>query len=206
MAAEPIALEPVDSVQVTTLVDNVTDILLADTGPAHRAPFTLATEGHVLRAEHGFSCLVEITKGERTTRVLFDAGISTDGLVENMRRLELSPHDIDIDRAQPRALGPHHGMHGLAGELGHRALPVLLHPEFWNRRRVAIPGREAIELPSTSRSALEGAGFAIVEEQQPSFLLDGSLLVTGEVDRTTEFEQGSATTRPTGTGSGSPIP
>lgn len=29
-----------------------------------------------------------------------------------------------------------------------------------------------------------------MEQRQPSFLLDGSLLVTGEVDRTTEFEQG----------------
>ena len=193
MAAEPIALEPVDSVQVITLVDNVTDILLADTGPAHRAPLTLATEGNILRAEHGFSCLVTITKGEQATRVLFDTGISPDGLVENMRRLELSPHDIDIIVLSHGHWDHTTGMHGLAGELGRPDLPVLLHPEFWNRRRVAIPGREAIELPSTSRSALEGAGFAIVEEQQPSFLLDGSLLVTGEVDRTTEFEQGSAT-------------
>jgi 7,8-dihydropterin-6-yl-methyl-4-(beta-D-ribofuranosyl)aminobenzene 5'-phosphate synthase len=54
----------------------------------------------------------------------------------------------------------------------------------------ALPGREPVELPSTSKGALEGAGFEIVEQQQPSFLLDGSLLVTGEVDRTTEFEQG----------------
>ena len=52
------------------------------------------------------------------------------------------------------------------------------------------PGPRAVELPSTSRPALEGAGFEIVEQQQPSFLLDGSLLVTGEVDRTTEFEHG----------------
>jgi 7,8-dihydropterin-6-yl-methyl-4-(beta-D-ribofuranosyl)aminobenzene 5'-phosphate synthase len=29
-----------------------------------------------------------------------------------------------------------------------------------------------------------------VEERQPSFLLDGSVLITGEVDRTTEFETG----------------
>ena len=33
-------------------------------------------------------------------------------------------------------------------------------------------------------------GFAIVEERQPSFLLDGAVLITGEVDRTTEFEIG----------------
>ena len=55
---------------------------------------------------------------------------------------------------------------------------------------MALPGRDPIELPSTSRRALEGAGFEIVEQQQPSFLLDGSLLVTGEVERTTEFERG----------------
>ncbi len=67
---------------------------------------------------------------------------------------------------------------------------MLIHPDFWSRRRIALPGREPAELPSTSRRALEGAGFEIVEQRQPSFLLDGSLLVTGEVDRTTEFERG----------------
>ena len=49
-----------------------------------------------------------------------------------------------------------------------------------SRSRALAPG----DLPTTSRSALEGAGFEIVEEQQPSFLLDGSVLVTGEVDHT----------------------
>jgi 7,8-dihydropterin-6-yl-methyl-4-(beta-D-ribofuranosyl)aminobenzene 5'-phosphate synthase len=33
-------------------------------------------------------------------------------------------------------------------------------------------------------------GFVIVEERQPSFLLDGAVLITGDVDRTTEFEAG----------------
>ena len=187
---EPIALQPVDALTVTTLVDNFTDVLLADSGPAKRAPFALATEGAVLRAEHGFSCLVAVTKGARTTRILFDAGITEDGLVENMRRLELLPGDIDIVVLSHGHWDHTMGMHGLAAALGRSELPVLLHPEFWSRRRVALPGREPIELPSTSRGALAGAGFEVVEEQQPSFLLDGSLLVTGEVDRTTEFERG----------------
>ena len=190
MTLEPIALEPVDAVTVTTLVDNVTDALLVDAGPAKRAPLALAAAGSVLRAEHGFSCLVTISKAARTTRVLFDAGITTDGLIENMLRLELSPHDIDIIVLSHGHWDHTTGMHGLAAALGRTQLPVVLHPEFWNRRRVALPGREPIELPSTSRSALDGAGFDVVERQQPSFLLDGSLLVTGEVDRTTEFERG----------------
>ena len=69
-------------------------------------------------------------------------------------------------------------------------MPVLIHPEFWTRRRIAFPGRDPVELPTTSKEALRGAGFEIVEQRRPSFLLDGSLLVTGEVDRTTEFEHG----------------
>jgi 7,8-dihydropterin-6-yl-methyl-4-(beta-D-ribofuranosyl)aminobenzene 5'-phosphate synthase len=200
---EPIALEPVDSLTVTTLVDNVTDMLLVDEGPAKRAPLELSAypsmearfleggrTGDALRAEHGFSCLVTIEKSGRAVRVLFDAGLSPDGLVENMRRLGLSARDIDIVVLSHGHWDHTTGMDGLVGELGRTQVPVLIHPEFWSRRRLALPGRDPIELPSTSRSALRGAGFEIVEQRQPSFLLDGSLLVTGEVDRTTEFEQG----------------
>jgi len=200
---ESVALEPVDSLTVTTLVDNVTDLLLADEGPATRWPIARAVEprvparflepgltGDALRAEHGFSCLVTIEKGDRAVRVLFDAGLTPDGLVENMRRLELSPRDIDIIVLSHGHWDHTTGMDGLVRELGRATVPVLIHPEFWTRRRLALPGREPVELPSTSKPALEGAGFEIVEQEQPSFLLDGSLLVTGEVDRTTEFEQG----------------
>ena len=63
---ETIALEPVDALTVTMLVDNVTDSLLADQGPAKRpsmgASPRIATRFAVggdtddaLRAEHGFS-------------------------------------------------------------------------------------------------------------------------------------------------------
>jgi hypothetical protein len=39
-------------------------------------------------------------------------------------------------------------------------------------------------------AAIEDAGFALIEDRQPSFLLGGVLLVTGEVPRTTAFETG----------------
>jgi 7,8-dihydropterin-6-yl-methyl-4-(beta-D-ribofuranosyl)aminobenzene 5'-phosphate synthase len=200
---DAISLEPVDALTVTTLVDNVTDLLLVDQGPAKRHSLKHAVDpsvparfleggltGDALRAEHGFSCLVTVEKGDHKTRVLFDAGLTPDGLVENMRRLELSPHDIDIIVLSHGHWDHTTGMDGLVRELGRPNVPVLIHPDFWSRRRIALPGIDPIELPSTSKPALEGAGFEIVEQQQPSFLLDGSLLVTGEVDRTTTFETG----------------
>lgn len=199
-------LQPVDSVHVTTLVDNVSDALLLDSGPAKRVG--LASSGAIPRipaptleggetvdallAEHGFSALVTVRSGERDRRILFDAGMTPDGLIENMRRLDLSPKDIDVVVMSHGHFDHTTGVSGFVRAVGRTNLPVIIHPDFWTRRRIAIPGRDAIELPSTSRSALNGAGFEIIEERAPSFLLDGAVLITGEVDRTTEFERGFA--------------
>jgi 7,8-dihydropterin-6-yl-methyl-4-(beta-D-ribofuranosyl)aminobenzene 5'-phosphate synthase len=91
---------------ITTLVDNVTDILALDERPAIRAPIDSrpprvpppVIEGgqtlDALRAEPGFAALVTISEDGREHRVPFDTGISPDGLIENMRRLQGSPHDI----------------------------------------------------------------------------------------------------------------
>jgi 7,8-dihydropterin-6-yl-methyl-4-(beta-D-ribofuranosyl)aminobenzene 5'-phosphate synthase len=67
---------------------------------------------------------------------------------------------------------------------------MTVHPLVWTRRRLAVPGTDGVELPTLSRSALEAEGFEVVERRQPSLLVDGCVLVTGEVDRTTDFERG----------------
>ena len=199
---EPIPLEPVEAVTVTTLVDNVVDVLLPDTGPARRpkrdnAAVSVATleEGRAWSspvAEHGFSALVDVrlASGARH-RVLFDTGVSPDGMVENMARLDLSPADVDIVVCSHGHFDHTTGLDGFIRRVGRTNVPVLVHPEFWARRRLTIAGRDPFEFPTTSRRALVDAGFEILERPQPSFLCDRSVLVTGEVDRTTEFETGS---------------
>ncbi len=197
-----IPLEPVDSLTITTLVDNLTDVFMPDQGPARRFPFTAATvprhrvgtlDGEVLqqlRGEHGFSALLTIGKNGREHRILFDTGVSPDGLVENMRLLEISPLDVEVIVLSHGHFDHTTGLDGFVRAVGRTNLPVLIHPEFWRRRRIRLPGREPFELPTTSRPALEGAGFQIVADVQPSFLFEHSLLVTGEIDRTTDFERG----------------
>jgi 7,8-dihydropterin-6-yl-methyl-4-(beta-D-ribofuranosyl)aminobenzene 5'-phosphate synthase len=133
---------------------------------------------------------VRVEKDGRERTLLFDTGVSPTGMVENMRRLGLSLQDVELIVLSHGHWDHVTGMEGVARAIGRRRLPVLIHPEFWSRRRIRFPGLDPAELPSASRSALEGAGFEIVEERQPSFLLDGSVLITGEVDRTTEFETG----------------
>ncbi len=201
-----IELEPVDRIQLTILMDNVTDPLLVDQdrvtrlnwpkallGAVPRAASRTSPDGGVpdaLVAEPGFSALVRLWRGERERTLLFDTGVSPGGVVENMQRLGISPSEIEVIVLSHGHWDHVTGMEGLVRSLGRTQLPVMIHPEFWSRRRIRFPGLEPTELPATSRQALEGMGFQIVEERQPSFLLDHAALVTGEVDRSTEFETG----------------
>ena len=45
----------------------------------------------LLRAEHGFSALIEVRIGVAVRRVLYDAGATPDGLVGNLDRLGIDP-------------------------------------------------------------------------------------------------------------------
>jgi 7,8-dihydropterin-6-yl-methyl-4-(beta-D-ribofuranosyl)aminobenzene 5'-phosphate synthase len=203
----PIHLEPVDAVHVTTLMDNVSDMLLVNEGPARRvglatppdnAPTTPAAfidGGRVvdpLRAEHGFSAFVTVVNGASRRNVLFDTGLSPDGMVGNMRRLGVDPGDAEAVVLSHGHFDHTTGLAGFVQAVGRRNVPVVIHPEFWSRRRLAIPGREPFEMPVTSRRAIVDAGFDIIEERRPSFVLGESVLITGEVDRTTPFEKGFA--------------
>ena len=196
-----IDLEPVDEVVVTTLMDNVTDNLMTDQGPARRfgrgrgphRPSATTIDGQVpdaLIAEHGFSVLVTVTKAGHEHTFLFDAGTSPDGVTENMRRLGIDPSLIEAIVCSHGHFDHTAGIDGLIRVLGRTNLPVLIHPHFWRRRRLQLPGREPLEIPSTSPRALDEAGFDIIEERQPSFLFGRSVLITGEVARTTGYEPG----------------
>jgi 7,8-dihydropterin-6-yl-methyl-4-(beta-D-ribofuranosyl)aminobenzene 5'-phosphate synthase len=202
---EVLPLEPVDELSVLTVCDNTMDLLLPDEGPATRLSMagmgrdTPMLQAPVLQegkvpdaplAQHGFSALVEIRKGGQAHRLLFDTGLTPAGCVENLLRLGQDPARIEAIVCSHGHFDHTTGLSGLIGRLGRANLPVLIHPEFWTRRRLAIPGQEPFELPTTSRRALDDAGFDVIEQQQPSFLYDRSVLITGEVDRVTSFEKG----------------
>jgi 7,8-dihydropterin-6-yl-methyl-4-(beta-D-ribofuranosyl)aminobenzene 5'-phosphate synthase len=194
-----VTLPESDEVTVTTMVDNSFDALLASGGGVTRAPLGAGrvaarqfADGETvagLRAEHGFSALVTVRSGSSSSTLLFDTGASPDALAVNAERL-----GIDVGGLQGVVLSHGHydhagGFDGLARLRGRSGLPLTVHPAVWTRRRLALPGGRDLEMPTLSRGALEREGFGVVERRQPS-LLAGGILITGEVDRVTEFERG----------------
>jgi 7,8-dihydropterin-6-yl-methyl-4-(beta-D-ribofuranosyl)aminobenzene 5'-phosphate synthase len=133
----------------------------ATLGAGPPRPAVLMTGGQVpdaLIAEHGFSMLVTVTKAGTEHRFLFDAGTSPDGVTENMRRLDIDPSSIEAIVCSHGHFDHTTGLDGLIRVLGPVNMPVLIHPHFWRRRRLQLPGREPRELPTTSRRA-GGQGF-----------------------------------------------
>ncbi len=200
-AVDPITLEPVDEVVVTMLMDNSYDGLLTDLGPAERrglvktpaAPSSVMIDGETrpgLVAEHGFSALVTVRRADRTHTLLFDTGISPNGMADNMERLGVDASDIEVVVLSHGHFDHAGGLEGLAGLRRRSGLPIVVHPLVWSRRRLAVPEMPTVELPTVSKRSLEQEGFEVIERRQRSLVLDGSVLVTGEVDRTTDFETG----------------
>jgi 7,8-dihydropterin-6-yl-methyl-4-(beta-D-ribofuranosyl)aminobenzene 5'-phosphate synthase len=134
--------------------------------------------------------LVTVRRGPRSTTLLFDTGLSPDAMTVNADRL-----GIDLGAVVAVVMSHGHfdhagGLAGLAGKRGVRSLPMVVHPLVWTNRRLAVPGREAELLPTLSKRALESEGLEVIERRVPSLLVDGCVLITGEIDRTTDYERG----------------
>ncbi len=194
-----VSLVPADWLEVTILVDNQIDALLPGDetvrrrgwGPATYNPLLDAPEVITsMKAEHGFSALVTLGRGDAKHTLLFDTGVSPDGMVENMDRLEIRPVDVEALVLSHGHFDHTGGIQGLTDRLGKQNLPLLAHPHAYRQRRMAPPEGEPLPLPPPSRAALEGAGFEVIDAADPALLLDGCLLITGEVPRVTSFEEG----------------
>jgi 7,8-dihydropterin-6-yl-methyl-4-(beta-D-ribofuranosyl)aminobenzene 5'-phosphate synthase len=186
-----VELKTVDNIDVRIVIDNALDILAATTEVAARNPMSYEwSQDAQLRAEHGYSLLVTVRDGDWRETILYDAGLGKDTVLHNLAVLG---EDLGSIRAVVLSHGhaDHHGgLEGFARRLGKRRMPFVLHPDALLDRRVVFPTGVEIHMPGPAKSALQNEGWDVIEERTPTLLLDGRVMVTGQVTRTTEFEKG----------------
>ena len=189
MATMP--LREVDKVEILTVLDNTIDMLMAGTPQAKRFPLPPdALTRESLVAEHGFAALVTVSSSNTSESLLFDAGLSKNGLTHNIDVLEVRPKELHTIVLSHGHADHIQGLMGLVERLGERKMPLLLHPDAFLERKVVFPDGHELRLPPPDRRVLSHEGIEFIEERGPSYLLGSLVLVTGESHRATSFEQG----------------
>jgi len=181
-------LRQADRLEVTVIVDNYTDLTLVDSTETFKRA-VLSPPAAPL-AEHGLSCLLRVFADSEEHAVLMDTGMSPVCLLHNADFL-----NVDFSKIDSVVLSHGHCDHfgGLFAVLSRApgGLPLVLHPDAFLRRRVNIPITGHLrESPVLKEDALRKAGAVLHKVTGPSTLASDLVLVSGEVERVTDFEKG----------------
>ncbi len=184
-------LRPVDSLGVTIVVDNAIDILLPSDERVHRAPMTRDwSEKTQLIAEHGYSLLLTLRHQGASKSILYDAGLSRGTAAHNLDVLGIKLADLDAMALSHGHADHHGGLEGLIQKTGRKKLPLVLHPDAWRERKIVLPSGAEWHMPPPNKRALERQDVWVLEDRGPTLMLGDTAIVTGQVERVTDFEKG----------------
>ncbi len=195
-------LKEIDSAEIVVLTDNYSDLFLTDTPQAKRmlAPPPLAP-----MSEPGLSILIKTTSGKDSHTILLDTGISGTCLLHNARVLPSSiPAMTGAVKARLEDIESVVLSHGHFDHYGgliplleetKKSFPVYLHPDAFVPRRVAVTPEFAVPLPAMDEAAARKAGAEFIKNKGPVSVAADSVLLSGEVQRQVDFEQGMPNTQ-----------
>jgi 7,8-dihydropterin-6-yl-methyl-4-(beta-D-ribofuranosyl)aminobenzene 5'-phosphate synthase len=187
------SLKEIENAEVTCLVDNSVDILLQNTNSAYRPSLDENWFMHPLIAEHGFCAAINIEINGKEHRILFDSGLGPLTAIHNAKVLGFDLSLCELVISSHGHIDHAGGLVNIGKNIEARRkqkIPLVLHKDAFRNRMVKLKDNRTINLPSPNKSDLIRAGYYLVEKQSPSLWVEDSILVTGEIPRTSDFEKG----------------
>jgi 7,8-dihydropterin-6-yl-methyl-4-(beta-D-ribofuranosyl)aminobenzene 5'-phosphate synthase len=186
-------LREVDGIEVTTLMDNYVDVLLRSSNGVTRPPLAIGGEipADTMLAEHGLSLLITVKKGAESHRILFDCGYSKVGVPHNVGILGIDLGQLEVIVLSHGHMDHTGALYPIVQSLG-RSIPLILHPDaFLSPRYFGLEDGRKLLFPQTlSRQDMESSGIEVIERRNPSLVAGGTIAVSGEIERVTDFEKG----------------
>ena len=187
-------LTDIDSAEITCLVDNSVDVLLPNTKVAYRPSLDENWFVHPLMAEHGFCAAIKLEVNGTEHRLLFDSGLDPLAASHNAEVLGLDLSCCELVISSHGHIDHAGGLLNIRKKINEekqkQKLPLVLHEDAFRNRLVKFQDDRTINLPAPNRADLIEAGYNLVEKQSQSLWIEDSILVTGEIPRTNDFEKG----------------
>jgi 7,8-dihydropterin-6-yl-methyl-4-(beta-D-ribofuranosyl)aminobenzene 5'-phosphate synthase len=202
-----LSIDQVAQVTITILMDNFTDLLLANSANAKRQPLIMNEKIKLPPpiAEHGFSALVHIDKVNqdgidtnlRGCSFLFDAGVSENGVSINADRLGIDLEHIDGIILSHGHFDHFTGLHSIIKKIRSKRSDFIMnlytHPDAFLRRWLVLPDGKRARMPVLDEKQLEQLGVKVQKDSSVKILPGDNnplFLITGEIPRETIFEKG----------------
>ena len=190
---EKVMLKAVDRVEILTLIDNYIDVLLPSTDVVTRPPLSIEgkVKGDTFLAEHGLSLLVTVCQGEDKHTILLDTGYTKVGVLHNMEQMGIDVKEIETIVLSHGHMDHTGSLNAILDKMPGR-IPLVVHPgAFVYPRYTRQPDGAKNLWPRTLvKDDLEQKNVEMVESESPTLIADDMIMVTGTVERTTEFEKG----------------
>ena len=197
------AIQEIEQISITILMDNSTDLLLKNSEHAVRPPL-VRNERFVLPppvAEHGFSAMVNILRHNQSVSnsFLFDTGVSENGVVHNADILGLDFGKINGIILSHGHLDHFAGLVNIVKRISSSRkastnnIDLFTHPDAFLRRWEIFPDGSRVKSPVLCEQELQQLGAIIHKNTAVTYLPSKEsplLVITGEIPRETSFEKG----------------
>jgi 7,8-dihydropterin-6-yl-methyl-4-(beta-D-ribofuranosyl)aminobenzene 5'-phosphate synthase len=139
--------------------------------------------------QHGISFLITAERNGIQKNVLVDVAQNSSALLKNMHLLDITPSSIDAVVLTHCHYDHTQGLARVLRKIGKKDIPVIGHPDIFRPNFITNPYLRPIGVMDGDRQAdIENSGGSLYLTKNPLEIMPG-LFTTGEVERTTDFEE-----------------